>query len=522
MAAGLSRPVEVRGRGEHRRRALLVASLALLALVGLSRPNAAQPDLLPRGWAPGPLLPLTLDPAVVTGVLWGAYLLGAAAVLLGLRGAARPLRGWRVPGLLAVVALLNAPFGSADHISYVAYGRILVGGGDPWVQSPITWAGGADPVTSRVEAPWTEEPSVYGPAATLLHGLSAWVGGPSLRQEVWVWQLIVVLAWLATRWALRAALPPQHHGRVDVVWTLNPLVLGLGVLGAHVDVVAAAFVVVAVAVAARSAGPPGAALAGAFLGLAAATKVTYGIGLVALAAACWLTRGDDQGSARAAVRRVGGMLAGFVVVMGALQLWAGPHVYDQLLRSRQAVSLATPWRLLLENLRPVLGNGGTRVAISVGAALLAVLLAALLLRASRPAGPAPAPLRARSAAPTALWLVAGLQLAYVLAAPYSLPWYDVLVWAALPGVAPAVPPVLELAALARTTVAALAYVPGRVLGMTPGVEALTLGFRRAVAPWLLLALWLALVSVLGPRGGRPGWGRWPGRRRAGTRPPPTR
>ncbi|PKW27006.1 hypothetical protein ATL31_1835 [Phycicoccus duodecadis] len=508
------------GRGEHGRRGLLAASVVLLLLVGLSRANAAQPDLLPRGWAPGPLLPVTLDPAVVTGVLWGAYLLGAAAVLLGLRRRVRPLRDWRVPGLLAVAALLTAPFGSADHISYVAYGRILVGGGDPWVESPISWAGGTDPVTSRVEAPWTEEPSIYGPAATLLHGLSAWAGGPSLRQEVWVWQLLVVLAWLATRWALRAALPPEQHGRVDVAWTLNPLVLGLGVLGAHVDVVATAFVVVAVAVAVRSAGPRGAALAGALLGLGAATKITYGVGLVALAAACWLTRGDDPGG-RSARRRIRGMLAGFVVVMAALQVWAGPHVYDQLLRSRQAVSLATPWRLLLETLRPVLGNGGTRVLISVGAALLAVVLAALLLRASRPAGPDET-LRAGRLAPTALWLLTGLQLAYVLVAPYSLPWYDVLVWAALPGVAGAVPAVVDLAAVARTTVAALAYVPGRVLGMTPGVEALTLGFRRAVAPWLVLTLWVAVLSVLGGRGARPAWGRRPAPPRARTPRPPTR
>lgn len=522
MAAGLTPPVETGGRGEHRRYALLAASVALLLLVGLSRPDAAQPDLLPRGWAPGPLLPLTLDPAVVTGILWGAYLVGAAAVLLGLRGAPRPLRGW-VPGLLAVAALLTAPFGSADHISYVAYGRILVGGGDPWVESPISWAGGADPVTSRVEAPWTEEPSIYGPAATLLHGLSAWVGGPSLRQEVWVWQVLVVLAWLATRWALRAALPPEQHGRVDVAWTLNPLVLGLGVLGAHVDVVATAFVVVAVAVAARRAGPGGALLAGALLGLGAATKITYGIALVALAAASWLTRGVDAGGPGAARRRIGGMLAGFVVGMAALHAWAGPHVYDQLLRSRQAVSLATPWRLLLEALRPVLGNGGTRVLVSAGAALLALLFAALLLRASRPAGRGEAETpRAADLAPTALWLLAGLQLAYVLAAPYSLPWYDVLVWAALPGVGAVVPGVLDGAALARTTVAALAYVPGRVLGMTPGVEALTLGFRRTVAPWLVLALWLAVVSVLGGRGGRPGWGRRPVPSRARTPRPPTR
>ena len=39
-------------------------------------------------------------------------------------------------------------------------------------------------------------------------------------------------------------------------------------------------------------------------------------------------------------------------------------------------------------------------------------------------------------APVALWVTACLSLAFSLAAPYSLPWYDLLVWAALPALLP--------------------------------------------------------------------------------------
>ena len=237
-------------------------ALGLLLLVGLSAPNAAQPDLAPPGWVIGPRLPLELGPAAVTATLWTAYLLGGVAVFLGLRGRVEALRTWLAPGVIALAALLSAPFGSADHVNYLAYGRILVQGGNPWVDAPITWAGGLDPVTSRVEAPWTTEPSVYGPFGTLLHGLSAWVGGGSLRQGVWVWQLLVVLSWLAVRALLRAALDDDLHGRVDVLWTLNPLVVGIGVLGAHIDTVAAALALAAVVVAALRPGWVGAALAG--------------------------------------------------------------------------------------------------------------------------------------------------------------------------------------------------------------------------------------------------------------------
>lgn len=497
------------GWGPHRvRHALLVASLLLLLLVGAARPNAAQPDLLPRGWAPGPLLPWEPAPGVVTAVLWSAYLLGAGAVVLGLRRGSPALRGWWVPAGLGAAALLTSPFGSADHVSYLAYGRILVGGGDPWVEQPASWRGGLDPVTSRVEAPWTEEPSVYGPAAELVFALSAGVGGDVLRQGVWGWQVVVVLAWLGTRAALRAALPPSAHGRVDVAWTLNPLVLGLGVLGAHVDVLATFLVVAAVAVVVRVAGHAGAGAAGAVVGVAASTKVTYAVGLVAVAVAL---RTLHPGLVRTVLGRGATALAAFAGTVLVLHLWAGPHVYDQLSRSRQAVSLATPWRPLLEALRPLVGDATARTVVSVGAVAVAVVLAGLVLRATRPVVPTGSVARGggpRAAAAVGLWVLAGLELAYVLAAPYSLPWYDVTVWAALPAVAAGR---LDLVALGRTTVAALAYVPGRVLGSTPAVEELTLGFRRSVAPWLALTVWAVVVAVSLGSGARRGSARAPGR-----------
>ncbi len=514
-------------------------ALGLLLLVGMSAPNAAQPDLAPPGWVVGPRLPLELGPAAVTAVLWTAYLVGGLAVFLGLRGRVEALRTWLVPGVVALLALLSAPFGSADHVNYLAYGRILVGGGNPWVDAPISWAGGLDPVTSRVEEPWTTEPSVYGPFGTLLHALSALVGGDSLRQGVWVWQVIVVLGWLAVRALLRAGLDPELHGRVDVLWTLNPLVVGVGVLGAHIDTVATALALAAVVVAARRPGWGAALLSGAFVGLAGSTKFTYAVVGAGVVAAWWVV------GRRSAVlaRLVGALVAGFVVVAGALHLWAGPHVYDQLIRSRQAVSLATPWRPLLEWGRDTWGNGPTRLFISVAAALLAVLLAWCLLRASRPAGRTPSDLlvdsgtdparvgrtpsdllvdagtdagaRPGRVAAVALWVTACLALAYSLAAPYSLPWYDLLVWCALPAV---VPGLVDLVALVRLVALALAYVPGRVLGLTPAVEDLTLGVRRGVVPWVGLVLWVVVIAA----GARSGSGRPSVPRRAGTTPTPTR
>lgn len=502
MATGLTDPSSRPGT-DRVRAVLLVVSTALLLTVGLTGPNAAQPDLGPRGWAPGTLLPVDLGAGTVTAVLWAGYLLAGVAVVLGLRGRPGPLRSWALPAGLGLLPLATAPFGSADHVNYLAYGRILVTGGDPWVERPVDWGGGADPVTSRVEAPWTEEASVYGPFGTSLHGLSALVGGENLRVGVWVWQLLVVVGWLAVRWGLRRILPEDAHGRVDVLWTLNPLVLGVGVLGAHIDVVGAALVVVAV-VAARAATPAAAGTSGAVVALAGSTKITHAVVVVGVLAAWWATgtRGAPW------VRATASHLAGLVVVGGALHAWAGPHVYDQLVRSRQAVSLATPWRAVLEWGRDAIGNAEVRLLISVAAAVLAVVLAACLVRVSRPVD---------RTAPgvVALWVTGCLALAYALAAPYSLPWYDLLAWCALPAL---VTGPVDLVATVRLAALAVAYVPGRVLGMTPGVEDVTLGVRRGLVPWVGLALWVAVIVA----GARRGSARWSGPPRRGRGAPPRR
>ena len=466
---------------------LVIASFALLLVVGLTLPNAASPNLGPRGWAPGTLLSLSLSPAVVTATMWTAYTLGAVAIVLAVTG-----RGGRelprpVVGGLAIAAALTAPFGSGDHLSYAAYGRILALGDNPWVVSPTTWRGGTDPVVSRVEAPWTEEPSVYGPFATLLQGLTSHLGGDNLRQTVWVWQLIVIASWLAVRWALRSMLP-GHEVRIDAVWTANPLVFAVGVLGAHIDVLATALAVAAVWAVHRYAGLRGAALAGTLAALAVSSKFTYAVVALALILAFSHRR----------VARTGTMLASAAVVTGALHLWAGPHVYDQLERSARAVALSSPWRWYL-----VLAEGGVTVrkTISVLAALTAIALAVCLFRLVRPHLTLPSLAAAEgdgAEASRALTWVVVLAGGYALAAAYTLPWYDVIIWAGLPAVAVTA---VDLALLARLWIMSVAYVPGRVLGMTPGVEDLTMMVRTQVAPAVLLLVWVWVVVTSVWRGG---------------------
>jgi hypothetical protein len=384
---------------------------------------------------------------------------------------------------LGVLALLTAPIGSADHTNYAAYGRIAAQGGDPYLVPPITWAGGLDPVTSAVEPPWTMTPSVYGPFGTALQTLSALVGQDNLRQIVWVWQVLIVATWLLVRFLLRrAAVDAVARTRVDLLWTANPLIFGVAVLGAHVDLIAAALALAAVYLAARRPW-----IAGLVLGLAVSTKITYGIvGLAVL----WSWRSL---ASTVLIRNVSALAVTSLAVFASLHLWAGPHVFEQLGKASQGVSLATAWRPVVNLLSEVMALDAARTVVSAASTVTVILLVWVLSRIARsPATPREVSTTTQQtqSAFTATFVLA---TAYAVGAPYSLPWYDTLTWSILPlmlGTA------LDGILLARLSVMAMAYVPGRVVAMSPQVESLTLGFRKFVGPLAAWLVWLAIAAVV--------------------------
>jgi len=486
----------------------LVVSFTLLLLVAAAGPSAAKPGLGPRGWAPGDL-PITLSSAAVTAVLWTAYLLGALAVALGLwrgggggpRWSRSPMwsRSW--PAVMALLALVTSPIGSADHLNYAAYGRIEAQGGDPYVVPPITWAGGTDPVTSAVQPPWTLTPSVYGPFSTALQTLSSLVGQDNLRQTVWVWQLLIVSAWLVVpRLLRRAAGDDTARARITMLWTANPIVFGVAVLGSHIDLIATALALAAIVLAARRPW-----VAGVLLGAVVSTKITYGIVGLAIV---WSWR---QMSRKPLTHNVIGLGVSSLTVFALLHVWAGPHVFEQLLKAGKGVSLATAWRPVVNALSEVMALDTARAVVSA-ASVVAIVLLVWLVSTFRLSGPRQAmsdqalsdlPVRsaawATRATRSAMTATFVLATAYAVGAPYALPWYDALTWATLPLMAATA---LDGILLARLTVMAMAYVPGRVVAMSPDVESLTLGFRKIVGP---LAAWLVLLAIAGVA--RRGWSR---------------
>lgn len=457
------------------RPALLALSFALLLVVGLARESAALPDLGPRGWAPGTLLPLTLRSAPVTWMLAAAYVLGALAVVLGWLRDRTLTWTWPMAVGLGALALLARPFGSADHTSYAAYGRLVVLGSDPYAVAPEVWIGGSDPVVAGVQPPYQDVVSIYGPVATIVMALVAWLGGDNQRQAVWLWQLVIVACWLAVRAVLLRL--SDEPGRVDLLWTANPLVFGIGVLGAHVDMLAAALCVVALI--AASGDRRWVAVAGLAAGLATGVKLTAVLVVPAILFGWWVAQRRDVGP------RVGLFALGMLPALSLYAIW-WPEVLDQLELARKHISLASPWRLLLdsERLGPV-DDEAVRALIVSLAAVVCIVLAGLLWRLTIGAFPG------TSGGVAARVLVVG-SLAYVLAAPYSLPWYDLLVWA---GLALAARSAVDLVAVWRAAVLALAYIPGRVVAMSEEVQELTLYARRGIAPYAVLLTWAALTVL---------------------------
>ncbi len=471
----------------------------LVLVTALLGPSAAETPLGPRSGLRG-LLPsysLDLHPSsgLVTVLLDLAYVLGGLGVGLGLlavrRGVRlRPRRVLLVGAAFAVAAVLVPPIGSADHVNYAAYGRIAAQGGDPYVVAPATWHGGRDPVTNAVEAPWTRTPSIYGPVATALQAGASELGGDSLRATVWCWQLLCGAAWLLVGWLLLRFTGRRYgdcspaQSRAAWLWTYNPVLYGVVLVGAHVDVLAIALVIVALLLAARQP-----LWAGVAVGGAVGTKFTM---LLAVPAILW---GLRYLSRRAFARHVLLLAAGAAVVLVPAHAWAGPHVFDQLRHARIYVSLATPWRPVVDALSGPLGHNAVRHWV-VWLTPFAVLLVALLVRRLVVAAPNLQPPAAATVDADQERLVADgsvalvvLFAAYVLAAPYSLPWYDAAAWAPLALVAGGV---LDAVLLLRLTAYAAAYVPGRVIGMSARVHDLTIGYRQNVTPYLG---WLALLTV---------------------------
>jgi hypothetical protein len=525
------------------------ASIALTFTIALLGPSVMEPAL--PGPGAQPPWSLLTRPSPYLMIALTAVALAAGAVGLGLTISA-VRRGWAVParlvlaaGITAAVALaLVPPFGSSDHLSYAAYGRMVITGHNPYTTTPAQLARLGDPVARAVQD-WRTSPSVYGSLATGGQALASWIGGTSVRLTVFVLSLLNVTAFAVTGLLLHrlARGDRARQLRAALLWSFNPLLLQELIAGAHVDSQAIVFCIGALAVFGRIifngsavASPRRQLLAatgaGALIGLGFAVKLTMalaGAGLVLAIVLAWRAQQPRDGRGELA-RLLGGLAGGFAVVAVASVAVYGTSALSPALHAGSYVSIGSPWRVVRTVLRLAVGEGTAEDLVKAASVVAGAALLVLLVRAIRRPGPAvgtlPAPvplppspvppshpvvpvvpvvpvgrggMRAGSMVPPDLAsaMVLAVAFAWLLAWPYVLPWYDSLGWALL-----ALLPRsrLDWLLLARTTALAFGYLPARGITLPAGLGWLETVVRTAVTPAALLAIVVVLVMMLWPRG----------------------
>jgi hypothetical protein len=466
----------------------MAVSIALTVTVAVLGPSVMEPVLPGR---PGqPPWAFAAHPSAYLGVAltFAAIVAGSFGLAVSMRAARQgrsvPPRVLLTTGLIAAAVLvLLPPFGSSDHLSYAAYGRMLATGHNPYLTTPGALARLGDPIARAVED-WRTSPSVYGVLATGGQALASLIGGTSVRLTVFVLSLLNLAGFAGTGLLLhRLAAGDRHRQlRAALLWTCNPLLLLVLVAGAHVDSQAIVFGVAAVAAFALAlrqvaAGAtwrcvPWAFAAGLLAGLGFAVKLSMLLVAIGLAAACLLiwpaparrarggaaraeapgraqaesrgtaqevaggrTQAESRGPAQAVARgrarpwapaasALAGLAAGFAVVTAAALAIGGLTSLRPVLRAGSYVAIATPWRWVRAAIGLAAGEGVADDIVKIAAAVTVLVLAWLLLRGLP--GPDGTPGLEGSTWPTALAGTAGPQAAAGLAGLASLAF--VLAW----------------------------------------------------------------------------------------------
>jgi hypothetical protein len=389
--------------------ALVVGFVATVLVAAERAPDAASSPLLPPGGWEAVL--------IATAVLALAAYVGA---LLVLRRGGPLIPILVLVSILQLVPLLGPTLLSRDVYAYWAYGRVgAVHEANPYEDAPAQWPD--DPATQTMGSSWREQPSLYGPAFTLVSEAVAVTAGDSAQRASVIFRGLAALS-ILTIVALASLLAVNRAFAAAFVG-LNPLVALHFGGGGHNDALMIALVLGALALhRVRRDTAAGAAWALsalvkwvslAFLALVALGQrrergtsvlgwgalwiVAFGIGATALYGTAWFTAAErlsDQ------ARRTGSIgLSGWmqdvglshrpiVVLIGLLTLAAAAWLGTQAWRGNVRLGLAGVLLAALQGwLNPWYALWGLALAAPEQdrtAQVLAVALSALLLRDALP------------------------------------------------------------------------------------------------------------------------------------------
>ncbi|HEY0934663.1 MAG TPA: hypothetical protein VGD91_13075 [Trebonia sp.] len=409
-------------------RPLPAVILSALGLCGVAVNGLCATAPQPSVATPPVLLPLTaiardlgarhlnnLLANVIMYVSVGLCCLGLAMMLwANSRGwAPSPRRVFLAASATVAALVCITPVGSGDVGSYAAYGRIAALGYNPYTFTPAMLPGGKNnPYTMLVSPQWQHTASVYGPVATWLHLLAALIGGPKPWLTVWVLMIMVGAAFLATGYLLlRTA---ENPVRAALLWVANPLLIMVLVMGGHLDTFLALAAVAAIVTARRSSRPRDDLVVGLLVGVTAGLKINAAF--VALAIAIPLIH-DRAWTRLARTAGVAGLTT-FCLYFFSY----GLTMLKPLRAASTMVISPTLWRLAQVLVQHFYGNHAEHTVTTVFGFVwppLMLLLAWYLYNRLSPDVPTP------------VAATCALTFAWIVVAPWQLPWYSSVAWAAV-------------------------------------------------------------------------------------------
>jgi hypothetical protein len=416
------------------RSAIIVSltGIALIMLVGVFSPNYNTLPRVPftRNDTQTGFVYIVLPLSGHLGRLpdWASITLTWTAIILQCVGLAGLLwansRGWRpnprhlflaACAIVAVMVFIT-PVGSSDTANYAAYGRMANLGIDPYNNGPVQ-LGPGDIYTMTVGQMWRYTPSVYGPLATWLQQLAALFGGGS-NPAAAVSALMIMngLVFLGVGYFLiRTADDPV---RAALMWVANPVLIQQLVAGGHLDTYVAAATVVGIQIARSRTSGWRYLWVGVAIGVGCSFKINAALAGVAVG---WvlLTRREWVNLLRLAA---GGL--GSVVLFYS---FFGLHAFKQVLQASSLVATPSPWRAFQLAVEWVFGlfsseSTGQRLSTDVISVTWPLLLVVIAYGIYRTFG---------ADQPAVVTVPFAVSFAWILVAPWSLPWYAAVAWVIL-------------------------------------------------------------------------------------------
>ena len=402
--------------------AVSALGLGMIAFTGLcaTAPGASEatlPVLLPLTALASRLGAPILSGDVINVLMYGGMTLCA----LGLAGMLwanslgwhpDPRRVFWIAVVVVAVVVCITPVGTSDPASYAAYGRIAGLGHNPYVYLPINLPGGAhNPYTALVDPRWRTAPSVYGPVATWTQLIAAVIGGSKPWLTIWALMVMTGMAFLAAGYLLlRSAADPV---RASLIWVANPLLIYVLVMGAQLDVFLALVGIAAILVSRRGTTIWHDLVVGVLIGVAAGIKINAGF--VALGIAVPLIRAREWGRLlRTAAFAAVATIVLYFSTYGVSALKPLPSASNRIISP-------SIWRLFQMVVNAVNPGHPQLTSTLIGVLYLPLMLALAWYLYNRLSPDVPAVLAATCA----------LTFAWVLVAPWSLPWYTALAWVTL-------------------------------------------------------------------------------------------